>query len=228
MRTAIIGYGKMGKEVEKILLLSGYEIVTKIDNEDDWNTIEIENADVAIEFSTPDTVLNNIYKCFSFNIPIVVGTTGWYEKLEEVRSYAMTNKKSLFYASNFSIGVNLFFELNKKFLEISQFGTEFVRNTSIEEVHHIKKIDKPSGTAKTLTEIIKNNSQFNEVPITSIREGDIFGIHTVKYESNNDIIEIRHTAKSRSGFAQGAVDAAKFLIGKHGVFTMDDLLKQYL
>ncbi|GHV34468.1 4-hydroxy-tetrahydrodipicolinate reductase [Bacteroidia bacterium] len=225
MKTALIGYGKMGKEVEKILLLGGDEVVTRIDNENDWNLLEIENADVAIEFSTPDTVLDNIYKCFSFNIPIVVGTTGWYSELEEVRNYAIANKKSLFYASNFSIGVNLFFELNKKFSEISQFGTEFVKNISIEEIHHTQKLDKPSGTAKTLAEIIQNNSQFNEIPITSIREGDVFGIHTVKYESNNDIIEIRHTAKSRSGFAQGAVDAAKFLIGKQGVFTMNDLLK---
>jgi 4-hydroxy-tetrahydrodipicolinate reductase len=223
MKTAIIGYGKMGKEVEKMLLLGGDEVVARIDNENDWNILK--NTDVAIEFSTPDAVVNNIYKCFSFDIPIVVGTTGWYDKLEEVRNYALANKKSLLYASNFSIGVNLFFELNKKLLENSWFGTEFVRNISIEEIHHTQKIDKPSGTAKTLAEILKNNSQFNEIPITSIREGDVFGTHTVKYESNNDIIEIRHMAKSRSGFAQGAVDAAKFLIGKQGVFTINDLLK---
>lgn len=213
----------MGKEVEKMLLLGGDEVVARIDNENDWNILK--NTDVAIEFSTPDAVVNNIYKCFSFDIPIVVGTTGWYDKLEEVRNYALANKKSLLYASNFSIGVNLFFELNKKLLENSWFGTEFVRNISIEEIHHTQKIDKPSGTAKTLAEILKNNSQFNEIPITSIREGDVFGTHTVKYESNNDIIEIRHMAKSRSGFAQGAVDAAKFLIGKQGVFTINDLLK---
>jgi 4-hydroxy-tetrahydrodipicolinate reductase len=225
MKTAIIGYGKMGKEVEKILLLKGHEVVVRIDNESDWNTLEIENVDVAIEFSTPNTVLNNIYKCFSFDIPIVVGTTGWYNKFEEVKSYVLANKKSLFYASNFSIGVNLFFELSKKFLEISRFDTEFVRNISIEEIHHTQKLDKPSGTAKTLAEIIKNETK-NDIPITSIREGDVFGIHRVKYESNNDIIEICHTAKSRSGFAQGAVDAANWLIGKQGVFTMRDMLME--
>jgi 4-hydroxy-tetrahydrodipicolinate reductase len=240
MKVLLIGYGKMGKEIEKILVQNGDEIIAKIDNDEEWEEFLKNNdkiIDVAIEFTSPDTVVENIYRCFNLNIPIVVGTTAWYKNLPEIRKYAVDNDKTLFYSSNFSIGVNIFWDLNKNFAANYHFGTNLVR---IKETHHIQKKDKPSGTAITMAEKLieaidekkKWELQDEEnfvcdssiIPIEAIREDDINGIHSVIYETENDIIEIRHEAKSRASFATGAVAAAQWLIGKCGVFSMDEFL----
>ncbi|MDR1951849.1 MAG: 4-hydroxy-tetrahydrodipicolinate reductase [Bacteroidales bacterium] len=219
MKLVILGYGKMGKIIEKIALQNGHEIVAKIDNDNDWKRLEnqVKQADVAIEFSTPQTVVKNIFHCFDLNIPIVVGTTGWHEQKNEIFSYCTEHQKTLFHASNFSIGVNLFFELNKHLANMMKNYSDY--NVHIEEIHHLQKLDKPSGTAITLAENLSKT-----VDIKSIREGDVFGIHKIIYQSNEDIIEIKHEAKSREGFAKGAVFAAEWLVGKQGVFTMVDML----
>jgi 4-hydroxy-tetrahydrodipicolinate reductase len=240
MKIALLGYGKMGKIIEKIALQKGHEIVAKIDNDSDWEQFVgaslYGRPDVAIEFSTPQTALKNIFRCFDLNLPIVVGTTGWHEQKDEIFSYCIEHQKTLFHASNFSIGVNLFFELNKHLANMMK--NHFDYNVHIEEIHHLQKLDKPSGTAITLAEgLIENYSQkiswtCDETPnetsetlnIKALREEGVFGIHSIFYESNEDIIEIKHTAKSREGFAKGAVFAAEWLVGKQGVFTMTDLL----
>jgi 4-hydroxy-tetrahydrodipicolinate reductase len=244
MKILLIGYGKMGKEIEKILAKNGDEIIAKIDNEDDWNIFLKNNSakiDAAIEFTSPDCVVENIYRCFDLNIPIVVGTTAWYEKLPEITKFAVDNGKTLFYASNFSVGVNIFWDLNKNFAKNYHFGTDLVK---IKETHHIQKKDKPSGTAITmaekLIEVIPEKRKWDLqdedaligdssiIPIEALREDDINGIHSVIYETENDIIEIRHEAKSRASFAQGAVAAAQWLIGKQGVFSMENLTSTML
>jgi 4-hydroxy-tetrahydrodipicolinate reductase len=221
MKIALLGYGKMGKIIEKIALQNNHEIVAKIDHEDDWERLknEVKQADVAIEFSMPQTVVKNIFRCFDLNIPIVVGTTGWNEQKDEIFSYVKQHQKTLFHASNFSIGVNLFFELNKQLAQMMKNYADY--KVHLEETHHLQKLDKPSGTAISLAEDLP--LEISE--ITSIREEDVFGIHSVFYESNEDIIEIKHEAKSREGFAKGAVFAAEWLIGKTGIYTMQDLLK---
>lgn len=220
MKIALLGYGKMGKIIEQIALQNKHEIVAKIDNENDWNLTEnqLKQIDVAIEFSTPKTAVKNILRCFDLNIPIVVGTTGWDEQKNEILSYAKQHNKTLFYASNFSIGVNLFFELNKKLAEMMKNHTDY--KVSMEEVHHLEKLDKPSGTAISLAEDLPLKIS----DITSFRESEVFGIHKIIYQSNDDIIEIKHDAKSREGFANGAILAASWLIGKTGIFTMNDML----
>ena len=229
MKIALLGYGKMGKIIEKIALQNKHEIVAKMDNENDWKLLEnqVKQADVAIEFSTPQTAVKNILRCFEFNIPIVVGTTGWDEQKDEILSYAKQHNKTLFYASNFSIGVNLFFELNKQLAQMMKNYTDY--KVSMEEVHHLQKLDKPSGTAISLAKdlpLARTCSPCQEMNIKSIREGNVFGIHTVSYESNEDIIQIKHEAKSREGFAKGAIFAASWLIGEPaGVYTMSDLIK---
>ncbi|MCL2414936.1 MAG: 4-hydroxy-tetrahydrodipicolinate reductase [Bacteroidales bacterium] len=221
MKIALLGYGKMGKIIEKTASQNDHEIVAKIDHEDDWKVLEsqVKQADVAIEFSTPQTAVKNIIRCFEFNIPIVVGTTGWDEQKNEILSYAEQHQKTLFYASNFSIGVNLFFELNKQLAQMMKNYTDY--KVGMEEIHHLQKLDKPSGTAISLAK----NLPLEISEIKSFREKDVFGIHTVSYESNDDIIEIKHEAKGREGFAKGAVFAAEWLIGKTGIFTMSDILK---
>ncbi|MCL2417310.1 MAG: 4-hydroxy-tetrahydrodipicolinate reductase [Bacteroidales bacterium] len=221
MKIALLGYGKMGKIIEKIALQNNHEVVARIDNENDWGLMEskLKQADVTIEFSTPQTAIKNILRCFDLNIPIVVGTTGWDEQKDEILAYAKQHQKTLFYASNFSIGVNLFFELNKKLAEMMKNYTDY--KVSMEEVHHLQKLDKPSGTAISLAKDLPLEIS----NIKSFREKDVFGVHTVLYESNEDIIEIKHEAKSREGFAIGAVLAAEWLIGKTGIYTMSDILK---
>ena len=260
LKLAILGYGKMGKTIENIALQRGHTIVAKIDNEDDWKQFENNVganpcghpiADVAIEFSTPQTAVKNIFRCFDLNIPIVVGTTGWNEQKEDIISYCNQHQKALFYASNLSIGVNLFFELNKKLAQMMKNYSDY--HVHIEETHHLQKLDKPSGTAISLAENLISNypsktswtcdamackgeasagADLQSVPKTSetlniktFREEEVFGIHNVLYESNEDIIEIKHEAKSRQGFAKGAVFAAEWLVGKIGIYTMTDLLK---
>ena len=239
MKIALLGYGKMGKTIEQIALQKGHNVVAKIDNEDDWKRLEneVKQADVAIEFSTPQTVVENITRCFDLNIPIVVGTTGWNEQKDDIFSSCKQRNKALFHASNFSIGVNLFFELNKHLARVMRHYADY--NVHIEETHHLQKLDKPSGTAISLAEDLiaehptKTSWTCDALPpttpdtlnIQAFRENEVFGIHNICYQSNEDLIEIKHEAKSRQGFAKGAVLAAEWLVGKEGVFTMSDLLK---
>ncbi len=245
MKIALIGYGKMGKEIESIALSKGHEIVLKIDKDTHagFNKENLQKADVAIEFSTPHSVLDNIYTCFEANIPVVVGTTGWYEKFEEVKLKCKEKNQSLFYATNYSIGVNLFFHLNKK---LAAMMKKYSYEISMDEIHHTQKLDAPSGTAITLAEgiiqenpsksnwinkivtekdsAIDTNLQSNELIIRSYREDQVPGTHTVYYNSAVDRISISHVAHNRKGFAAGALSAAEWLIGKKGIYTMNDML----
>lgn len=237
MKTAIIGYGKMGREIEKILTERGHIVSLIIDAENrfDLDARHLADVDVALEFTTPATAYDNIRTCIACNTPVVSGTTGWTALLPELETLCRETNGALFYASNFCLGVNLLFRLNKRLAEMidSVGGYE----VGIEEVHHTQKKDAPSGTAITLAEgIIENlhtkNEWVNDIPATaeqieihSVREGDVPGIHAVCYESKDDRIELRHTIKNRRTLALGAVIAAEFLCGKHGVYTMDDLLK---
>ena len=237
MKIALLGYGKMGKEIEKIAISRGHEIVLKInvDNARELTIDSLKKADAAIEFSTPETAYSNIQKCFEANVPVVVGTTGWLHKMEEVKNSATRDGKGFFYASNFSIGVNVFFEINKKLAQLMAPYKEY--SIEMEEIHHTQKLDAPSGTAITLAEgIIDNNSRKNkwvndktsadnELEIISKRIENIPGTHTVVYNSPIDEIYIRHKAHNRQGFALGAVVAAEFMKGKSGYYGMNDLLK---
>jgi len=237
MNIVISGYGRMGHEVEKVALERKHKIVAIIDNKNDWqDKIDtIKNADVIIDFSFPETAVDNFRRCFEIGIPLVSGTTGWYDKMHEVKDFCTKNNASFFYAHNFSIGVNIFFEANKKLAKmIASVGGY---SPSMEETHHIHKLDSPSGTAIRLAEdIIKEfegiekwkndlNINKNELSIISKREGEITGEHMITYQSDVDEITISHSAKNRKGFALGAVVAAEFLLGKKGIFTMSDLLK---
>ena len=234
MRIALLGYGKMGHEVEKAALAQGHEIVVTIDNEQEWSDrLELlKKADVAIEFSQPDQAFGNINRCFDLHLPIVVGTTAWYHRLEEVKQRCLEEQQSLFYAPNFSIGMNMVFRINK---QLAQFAERYGYSMSLAETHHIHKLDKPSGTAaKLANDIIAESNRYqhwsiNEpypadtLPIEVTREGEVFGIHSVTAQSSADRITLTHEAFSREGLAQGALAAAQFLIGRTGVFTMEDL-----
>jgi 4-hydroxy-tetrahydrodipicolinate reductase len=236
MNIALFGYGKMGKEIEKIALSRGNKIVLIVDvnNSDTFTIEELQKADAAIEFSTPETAVKNIYKCFEANVPVVVGTTGWLNRLDEVKKKCMDNNHSLFYASNYSIGVNLFLKLNGYLAKLMNQHTEY--NITMEEIHHIHKLDSPSGTAITIAEQIiqqndskkkwVNNSTENaeELAIISKRIDEVPGTHTVTYASDIDEISITHLAHNRKGFALGAVVAAEWVKGKKGVFGMNDLM----
>jgi 4-hydroxy-tetrahydrodipicolinate reductase len=236
MKIAILGYGKMGQEIERIAIQRKHEVTLIIDSIEDWERdgSRLGEAEVAIEFSQPDTVLDNIYYCFDANVPVVVGTTGWYEDLEQVRQDCLDRNQSIFYSPNFSIGVNLFFELNRKLAILMSKWKDY--EISIEETHHIHKQDAPSGTAIVLANDIINNSErkekwVNEMPespeelgIQSFRTENVPGTHKVKYDSDVDSIEIIHTAKTRRGFAIGTILAAEWLSGKKGVYEMKDLL----
>ncbi|MBP7808487.1 MAG: 4-hydroxy-tetrahydrodipicolinate reductase [Bacteroidia bacterium] len=238
MKIVLLGYGKMGKEIEKIAVARKHEIILKVD-ENNHNSITKEQlaaADVAIEFSTPHTVEENIYKCFNANLPIVVGTTGWYDNFEKITSDCKKGNHALFHATNFSVGVNLFFKVNKYLAELMNNYPDY--NVSMEEIHHIHKLDKPSGTAITLANqvIEKINRKTNwsidpakkqDTPTLFIedkREGEVPGTHILKYTSPIDDIEIMHKAHNRKGFALGAVMAAEFLHNKKGIYTMSDLI----
>ena len=235
MKIALIGYGKMGKTIEQIALQRGHQIVSIIDinNTADFDSEEFRSADVAIEFTTPATALGNYMRCFEANVPVVSGTTGWLSHLDEVKAKCEQEGKTFFYASNFSVGVNIFFALNRYLAKIMNgFPAYDVRMT---EVHHIHKLDAPSGTAITLAEGILDNverkerwtletaEQPTDLPIHAIREGEVPGIHEIIYESEADTISIKHDAKSRAGFALGAVIAAEFTAGKKGFLGMNDL-----
>ena len=227
MNILIIGYGKMGKMVEEIALSKSDTIVGIIDKEEDWQTFDKNNKYkdiVAIDFSIPSKVLDNIEKAWERNIAIVVGTTGWYDKLEETTQRANQEKKTLFWASNFSIGVFLFNKLNAYLADMMKEYSDY--NPSIKEIHHIHKLDAPSGTAITLAQTLVENHNIEKqnLNIESVREGEVCGTHIINYYSEVDDIEIKHTAHSRKGFASGAVMAAHWLKGKQGVFTMKDFI----
>jgi 4-hydroxy-tetrahydrodipicolinate reductase len=236
MKIALLGYGKMGKEIENIALGRNHTIVLKIDiNNCSELTIEnLRKADVAIDFSFPDSAYENIMKCFEADIPIVCGTTGWLDKFGEVENYCKKNKKTFFYASNYSLGANILFKLNKYLAEIMNRFQSY--NPSMTEIHHIHKLDAPSGTAITLAEGIiekierKNSWELNSessgqnLKIEAIREGEVPGTHIIRYDSAVDYIEIKHLAKSRQGLALGAVMAAEYIKDKTGCFSMEHLM----
>jgi 4-hydroxy-tetrahydrodipicolinate reductase len=235
MNIALLGYGKMGKEIEAIALKRNHNIVLKI-NKDNASTItdaDLKKADVIIEFSTPHAVLENIKKCINAQVPVVIGTTGWYDKFEEIKKLCSEKNGGLFHATNFSLGVNLFFKVNTYLAELMNKYDDY--DVSMEEIHHIHKLDKPSGTAITLAEqIIKKIDRKTKWSIDSkdpetlfikdIREGEVPGTHIIKYNSEVDDIEIMHKAHNRKGFALGAVIAAEFLNGKKGIYTMSDII----
>lgn len=226
----------MGKEIQKIAIERGHKIIFKYDvnNKNEFTPENLKQADAAIEFTQPDSAYENYMKCFEAKIPVVSGTTGWLDKLSEIKHYCKKNNQTFFYASNFSIGVNLFFKLNKQLAILMNKAEAY--DVSISETHHTEKQDAPSGTAITLAEdLIKNSNNKktwlkenavnnSELVIRSFREGNVPGIHTVKYESDVDYIEIKHSAKNRKGFALGAVLAAEFTQNHKGFLTMNDLL----
>ena len=231
MKIALLGYGRMGKTIEQIAISKGHEIVLKVDE----NTVsyDITLADVAIDFSIPSVAFDNISTCLKNNVPVVSGTTGWLDKFDDAVALCKQNNGGFIYASNFSLGVNIFFELNETLAKMMKNLEQY--QISMEEIHHTKKLDAPSGTAITLAEdIINNSSKTNwaldvtnnetEIPIVAKRIPDVPGTHTVDYTSEVDTIEIKHTAHNRDGFAQGAVVAAEWLVGKSGLFTMKDVL----
>jgi 4-hydroxy-tetrahydrodipicolinate reductase len=235
MNIALFGYGKMGKEIEAIALKRNHNIVLKIDkdNRDSITEQELKKADVAIEFSTPHTVIDNITLCMDAQLPIVVGTTGWHERFTEISQLVKEKNGGLFHASNFSLGVNLFFKVNTYLAELMNKYNDY--EVSMEEIHHVHKLDKPSGTAITLAnQIIEKIDRKSAWSITDsgptnlfikdMREGEVPGTHIIKYQSDIDDIEIMHKAHNRKGFALGAVVAAEFLHGKQGVYTMNDII----
>ena len=233
MKIALFGYGKMGKEIEQIALQRGHEIVLKIKGTEEY---DISQADIAIDFSIPNAALSNIVSCFRNNVPVISGTTGWLDDFDKAIDVCKENNGSFIYASNFSIGVNIFFELNKQLAKMMNSQKEYSIN--VEEIHHTKKLDTPSGTAITLAEGIINNTskrdwqlkerqtQINAetILIEAKRVPDVPGTHIISYESQIDSIEIKHTAHNRKGFALGAVIAAEWLNNKIGIYTMKDVL----
>ena len=236
MRIALIGYGKMGKAIEEIALQRGHEIVIKIDQPNlyEFTKENMAKADAAIEFTSPHTAYENVKNCLEFNIPVVCGSTGWIEKLEEIKKSCADKNGSFIYSSNYSVGVNIFFEVNKKLAALMAPHTEY--EVILEETHHTQKKDAPSGTAITLAEQVleqvkRKKKWVNELSdhpedleIISQRVDPAPGTHSIKYSSAIDTIEIIHTAHNRKGFATGAVLAAEFIKDKKGFFTMKDVL----
>ena len=231
MNIALLGYGRMGKAIEKIAKQRAHTIVYKLDQEDTHG--ELSLADVAINFSVPQAAVDNIKTALDQKIPVVCGTTGWLYHYQEVIDYCTLQQSGFLYASNFSIGVNLFFKLNALAAKLMKSHQEKYF-PSIKEIHHIHKLDAPSGTALSLAEGLLKESNLtewelegktkNKLNIKSIREGEIPGTHTVKYTSAVDQISLKHEALSRDGFALGAVIASEWLAGKQGIFSMDDVL----
>ena len=247
MKIALIGYGKMGKAIEQVALQKGHEIALKITEENlsDFTKENLAEANVAIEFTQPDGAFENILKCFDANLPVVSGTTGWNQQLEEAKKICVRMNQAFFQAPNFSIGVNLFFALNEQMAILAERFPEY-KNISISETHHTQKKDAPSGTAVSLANaLLQNISRYKKwesypvenrpvppvpntpasIPVYSHRIGDAAGLHEVIFESADDSIKLIHEAKGRGGFANGAVMAAEWLIGKKGVFGMKDLLQ---
>lgn len=230
MKIALLGYGKMGKEIEKIALERGHEIVLRKTEENDFSGLE--NAEVAIDFSIPTAAIENISTCFNHNIPVISGTTGWLENYQDMVALCNEKNGAFLYGSNFSVGVNLFFELNTYLAKLMAKVKEY--NVSMEEIHHTQKLDAPSGTAISLAEGIFKETNYNawslenplenEIHIDAKRIADVPGTHSVFYKSKVDEIEIKHTAFNRQGFALGAVVAAEWILGKKGIFSMKDVL----
>ena len=236
MNIGIIGYGKMGKAIEVVLLERGHNVVFTLDKTP--NKRDLKTADAAIEFSQPNSAVVNIRTCLEYGTPIVSGTTGWLSKYDEIKEFCLSRKGSFFYASNFSLGVNLFFELNRRLARLLSGRKDYA--CEIEEIHHTQKLDAPSGTAISLAEaIIEENRDYsnwkledsrlrkldaNTIPIHAKRIDKIPFTHTIKYHSDIDSISISHTAHTRRGFALGAVLAAEWIAGKEGVFSMNDIL----
>ncbi len=236
MKIIISGYGRMGKAVEEVCRQRGHEIAAIIDNPSDWEKTTLPSQDtVVIDFSMPGEAVNNILRCFRLRLPVVTGTTGWYNKLESVNKACAEAQGTLFYAPNFSLGVNILFHVNRLLAKIMASAEGY--RPSISETHHVHKLDAPSGTALRLAEdILHQNPQLKEwknssddnphtLPILSFREDEVPGIHEVIYDSEVDRLTLKHEAKSRKGFALGAVLAAEFIKEKKGVFTMRDYLK---
>lgn len=245
MQAAIIGYGKMGHEIEKILVQRGHTVSLIIDQDNiaDLNADKLNGIDVAIEFTTPQTAYNNIRTCIEAGVAIVSGTTGWTERLPELQELCRVKGSAMIYSSNYSLGVNIAFRINRRLAELMNGCNNY--DVRIEEIHHTQKKDAPSGTAITLAQEaidrLDRKSCWNciepqkgessqataqSIEITSLREGSVPGTHTVTYESDDDTLTLKHTLKSRSALATGAVIAAEFICGKRGVFTMDDLFKE--
>ena len=234
MKIALIGYGKMGKEIEQLALDRKHEIVLKIDPQSKDSIEQIEEAEVAIEFTTPDSAVSNIESCLNHQVPIVVGTTGWYDQWNSIEQLCEAKEGSLLAATNFSVGVNLFFALNRQLAQIMQDQSDY--SSRIDEIHHLEKLDHPSGTAITLAEgIIEEHPNYDswvnedtdlkgKLNILSHREAGVPGTHEITYSSSIDEISIKHRAKNRKGFALGAVLAAEYIANKKGIFTMKDVL----
>lgn len=242
MNIALLGYGKMGQIIERFATERGHDIVLKIgiENIEDFTQENLEKADVAIDFSAPDAAVSNIYKCFEAGLPVVVGTTGWYGSLQQIKNDCLKGNNTLLYGSNFSVGVNLFFHLNKVLAKLMNNYPAY--EVQVEEIHHTQKLDSPSGTAMTIAEDIieavdRKSEWVNEVIGTSVPDAfkneqllieshrieNVPGTHTVVYSSEVDEIEIKHTAHSRAGFALGAVIAAEWLENKQGFYSIADV-----
>jgi len=230
MKIALLGYGKMGKAIEEIALQKEHQIVLRKSRNDDFK--KLENADVAIDFSAPSVAVSHISECLNNGIPIISGTTGWLENYNQIIQLCTKKNGTFLYSSNFSLGVNLFFLLNEKLVKIMKNFSEYQVN--IEEIHHTQKLDKPSGTAISLVNQIIKNSDYTSwqigqttdaiVGIQAKRNGNVHGTHKVVYNSAIDQIEIKHIAHSRIGFALGTITAAEWIVGKKGIFTMQDVL----
>jgi 4-hydroxy-tetrahydrodipicolinate reductase len=237
MKLALIGYGKMGKEIEKIAVSRGHkiELIIDIDNPHDLTVENLRKCEAAIEFTIPDSAVDNYFKCFEAGIPVVSGTTGWLDHREEVYQKCREMNGTFFYASNFSIGVNLFFELNRTLARLMASRPEY--KPEMTEVHHVHKLDAPSGTAISLAEDLieilpgiegwtdSDKAGEKQILVKSEREGEVPGTHTLKYESEVDFIEITHSAKNRKGLAFGAVLAAEYSLEKKGILSMKEILK---
>jgi 4-hydroxy-tetrahydrodipicolinate reductase len=229
MKIALLGYGKMGKVIEKIALERGHTIVLKKSSTDSFEGLE--NADIAIDFSVPNSAVNHITECLNNNIPVVSGTTGWLQDYDKMQLLCKEKNGSFIYGSNFSLGVNIFFELNRQLAKMMHNLKQY--NVTMEEVHHTQKLDAPSGTAISLANDIILNSDYtnwslekeeNSIYIDAKRIENVPGTHSIFYDSEVDQIEIKHTAHSREGFALGSIIAAEWLLGKKGIFTMKDVL----
>lgn len=232
MKIGLLGYGKMGKAIERIALEKGHQIVFTVD--ENTTQYDIKTADVIIEFSIPTVAPKHLKECFENGVPVVCGTTGWLEKFDEITALCREKNGGFLYASNFSLGVNIFFQLNEYLAKLMANFPEY--KVDLEEIHHKQKLDEPSGTAITLTQpIITNHQKYdawaldkatneNEIPVKAIRSPEVPGTHTVAYRSKIDTIDIKHEAHNRQGFALGAVVAAEWLTGRHGIFTMKDVL----
>lgn len=235
MRIAILGYGKMGKEIEQICLQRKHEVSHKIDSKNTHQISDLaQKTDVAIEFSTPENTISNIEQCIKQQIPVIVGTTGWYDQIPKIKSFCKEHGGSALYASNFSIGVNIFFEINRQLAKIMNGFPEY--EVEVNETHHIHKLDQPSGTAITIAHdmigllsqksswVLNNDHEKDKLNIISHREGEVIGDHSVTYSSNIDHITIKHSAHNRKGFALGSVLAAEWLWNKTGFYTINDML----